>query len=291
MLEAAALDLVTTGFAKIYFNRFANVPEYYSKICNVNTSDKYSEKTSAFSSLGSWMNKNPGAVIEYEDAVQGYDQTTTHTTYAKGFRVQEELLDDDLYGILKRIPKDMGRGARNVIEQKVANIYNNAFATTTWADGVYLCSASHPIEGSTQSNTGGAVDLAASTLETARIAMETMVDYKGLLLGIKAKILLVPPALEDTALKLVKSTNDPESAENAINPIKNYGLTIVVNPYLTDTDAWFLLADDIAIDMYWRKKPTFSSHIDEDTGDAKFLGKMRASVTVADYLGVYGASG
>lgn len=290
MLEANALDLVTTGFAKIYFNRFANVPEYYSKICNVNTSGDYQEKVSGMSSLGSWANKNAGAVIQYEDAVQGYDVTATHVTYAKGFRVQEELMDDDLYGVIKRIPKDMGRGARNVIEQLVANIYNN-HSTGTLGDGVVLLSASHPIEGGTQSNTGGAVDLSASTLETGKIAMEAMTDYKGLLLGVKSKILLVPPALEDTALKLVKSTYDPESAENAINPIKSYGLTVVVNPYLTDSDAWFLLADDIAVEMYWRKKPTFSSHIDEDTGDAKFLGKMRASCIVGDYLGIYGATG
>ena len=55
--------------------------------------------------------------------------------------------------------------------------------------------------------------------------------------------LVVPPALEMLADRIVNSTGLPGSADNDRNSIKaRRNIEIVVNPLLTSTTAWFLLA-------------------------------------------------
>lgn len=289
MLPQEFLDLTTPGFKTIYYNRFAKVAKFYDKIVNMNESSMRQEKVSGMSDLGAWSETDPSSVYDYEDARQLYDQTTTHTKYTKGFRVAEEVWEDDLTGTLKKLPKSMGRGANYIVEVQTANIY--AVVTPTYGDGVALLSASHPISGGTESNLLGAYNLNADTMDSMLQLIEETVDYKGLLLGVKAKKLVVPRELKFTALKLIKSLKSPEDSNNAMNPIMDEDLQLIVNPYLSDANAWYVLADDIAIEFYWRKHPTFSSHIDEDTGDAKYLGKMRFSVDVGDWRGVAGATG
>ena len=56
-------------------------------------------------------------------------------------------------------------------------------------------------------------------------------------------ILLVPPQLEMLADRLINSTGLPGSNDNDRNSIKaRRNIRIVVNPHLTDPDAWFLIA-------------------------------------------------
>ena len=55
--------------------------------------------------------------------------------------------------------------------------------------------------------------------------------------------LIGPPELEFTAHRIIASTGLPGSADNDVNAIKALrNITFVKNVYLTDTDAWFLLA-------------------------------------------------
>jgi hypothetical protein len=57
-------------------------------------------------------------------------------------------------------------------------------------------------------------------------------------------ILYVPPQLEMLADRLLNSTLLPGSVDNDVNPIKRRrNIRILTNPYLTDQDAWFLVAD------------------------------------------------
>ena len=112
-------------------------------------------------------------------------------------------------------------------------------------------------------------------------------DYKGLLLNIKPKILMVAPENEDTANILIKSELDPESANHSINPAKDYGLKVLVNPFLASTSTkWYLLADDLPIDFFWREMPKFESFVDQRTRNAVYTAWMRYSVDAPTWRGV-----
>ena len=66
------------------------------------------------------------------------------------------------------------------------------------------------------------------------------VDMNGDLMNVMPDELLVPPELEDTALEIVRSAQDPASANNAINPQAGRFSVRVWN-YLTDANAWFMI--------------------------------------------------
>ena len=82
----------------------------------------------------------------------------------------------------------------------------------------------------------------------ADVQTETKLESGQIVAPINDWILLVPPAQEMLADRIVNSTGLPGSADNDRNAIKaRRNIRIVVNPHLTDSDAWFLLASNKAL--------------------------------------------
>ena len=61
--------------------------------------------------------------------------------------------------------------------------------------------------------------------------------------------------------------------------------------YITDADAWFVLADEHDINYFDRRKVAFANTDDFDTGDAKFKLTRRNGSGFGDWRGIYGSSG
>jgi phage major head subunit gpT-like protein len=116
------------------------------------------------------------------------------------------------------------------------------------------------------------------------------VDDRGDVLNLMPDALLVPPELEDDALTIVRSTLDPASANNAINP-QSGRFSVATWHYLTDADAWFMLdTARMKRDLIWYERipVEFAREEDFDTLQAKFRAYMRYSRGFRDYRWVYG---
>jgi phage major head subunit gpT-like protein len=295
------LDLLEEKFRNIFFLSYDDKPEQYRNCFNVLTSVKNNEHMSGVSGLAMPGTKAEGSDMVYDDPEQLWDSTATHTTFAQGGRVTMEAMDDDQYGILgSRMFGSMGRGFRQRVDTNAANVFNDGFSggtSVTSADGVDVFSASHtrnPNDATTHANTPSTqADLSVSSLKAAIQNFEQTLDHRGLLLNIKPKTLLVPNELRFTAEEILQSQLEPHVAENTTNVLRGEGLAVSVNDYLTDADAWFLMADksDHQFYFYWRKQPTFKRDSDFDSWDAKFGGVMRFSTLVQDWRGSYGTSG
>jgi len=103
----------------------------------------------------------------------------------------------------------------------------------------------------------------------------------------------VSPDNQFNAARILDSNQTPEDNTNAVQPVNGLGLTMQVWDYLTDTDAWFLLAsnDNHKLNLYERESFTTSDVYDFDTGDIKFKGLFRQSSGWADPRGVFGSPG
>ncbi len=67
---------------------------------------------------------------------------------------------------------------------------------------------------------------------------------------------------------------------------------IKANPFLTDTDAWFLRTDaPEGMKLFQREEATFAQDGDFDTGNLKYKGYERYSVGWTDPRAVYGTMG
>ena len=293
----AFVDLTNRAIKKVLFDTYVLQPEMYPEIFNVMSVDSgknYIE--SEVSTLGVIPVKAENADIVYQDPAQLYDQTYTFRTYAGGWKASEEMVEDDLFGIMgKKMAAQLGKSLKYTIEQDAANVYNRATNDTyAGGDAVGLCSAAHPIEGGTEQNElSTAADLSVTSLRQAIQDMEETVDYKGKLGALKPTNLLAPPEEYWNAMELLKSAQDPASANNKINPLKNY-LELMVNPYLTDADACFLLdktaADGhLATQFIWRVKPDIQlpSMNDFDSGELKYKVRARWATGWTAWRGIY----
>jgi phage major head subunit gpT-like protein len=287
-------DLLEPGLREIYDDTFKEIPEVYASIFHVVSSGVDVERDSAVSGFSLAIETAEGAPISYEDPVQMYDVSYVHKKYTLGFKVSEELYDDDRYNIINKKPAALARSMRRTSEYLGAVLFNNAFTSGTGGDAKYLCSVTHPRAdgGTAQSNASGSgITLTETNLNTALLAMRGQKDDKGMKIAVKANILLVPPALEKTAAEITKSSLKAGSADNDINYYQGM-LKVIGWDWLSSSTAWFLLDSSVhQLNYFWRKRPEFKQDNSFDTGMALFKSQMRLSKGWSDWRGVWGSEG
>jgi hypothetical protein len=216
-----------------------------------------------------------------------------------GFAITEEAVEDNLYDSLSsRYTKALARGMAYTKQVKAAFVLNNAFAGgPTYGDGVVLCSTAHPlVSGGTNSNTPSTPsDLNETSLENAVIQIAAWTDERSLLIAAKPKKLVIPPALQFVATRLLETELRVGTADNDINALKNNGSIpdgYCVNHYLTDTNAWFLLTDvPNGLKHFIRTPMSTGMDGDFDTGNVRYKARERYSFGVSDPLGIFGSPG
>ena len=273
-------------------------PEEYSMIFDTRSSDKAYEETVQYKGLGLAPVKTEGASISFEDTTQGYTSRITNVTYGIGCIVTREAIEDGQYeNLANRMAAHSAFSIRQTQENVGANVLNRAFtAGYTGGDGIVLCSASHPEASGNQSNTlSVAADLSEASLEDMLIQIMGATDSKGLKISLTGKKLIIPVNLAFEATRILNSDLRVGTANNDVNAIKNMGMLadgVVVNHYLTDTDAWFVKTNaQEGLCYQTRRAAEFSKDNDFDTENAKMKASIRFGVGWDDWRGVYGSAG
>lgn len=289
-------DLLEPGFLEIYDDAYTELPMMFEKIFNVKNSSKQDEKESGVSGFGLLQQTGEGSPVDYEDPVQLPDVRYTHLKYTKGFKVSEEMQEDDLYNVINDKPAQLGRATRRTAENSAANVFNRAFNTSyTGGDGLPLCSTLHTSAGglSTQSNASSTgLTLTEENLETARIAARQQVDDKGMRIQTMPDTMVIPVDLEKDARIITQSSMRPGSADNDVNIYKGK-YTVYDWEYITQNNTmWFLLdSKQHKLTWFWRVRPEFKQDMAFDTGLALFKTRTRFSNGFSDWRGVWGSLG
>ena len=107
--------------------------------------------------------------------------------------------------------------------------------------------------------------------------------------------MIVPPALQFVATRLLETELRTATADNDINAIRSMGAIpqgYTVNHFLTDTDAWFLKTDvPNGLKHFVRTPMQTSMDGDFDTGNARYKARERYSFGWSDPLGMWGSQG
>jgi len=297
--RAQLLKELLPGLNALFGMEYARYGEQHKEIYEQESSERSFEEETKLAGFGAAPVKNEGAAIAYDNAQEAWTARYTHETIAMGFSVTEEAMEDNLYDSLSsRYTKSLARGMAYTKQVKAAAILNNAFAAGfTYGDGVVLCSTAHPlVNGAVNSNrpaTG--VDLNETSLENAVIQIAAWTDERGLLIAAKPKKLVIPPALQFVATRLLETQNRVGTADNDLNALKSNGSIpggYTVNNFLTDTNAWFLLTD-VPNGMKHFVRTPMKTGMDGDfeTGNVRYKARERYSFGVSDPLGVYGSPG
>jgi phage major head subunit gpT-like protein len=216
-----------------------------------------------------------------------------------GFSLTEEAIEDNLYDSLSaRYTKALARAMAYTKQVKAAAVLNNGFSNAyAGGDGVALFSSAHPlVSGGTNSNVPSTpADLNETSLENAVIQISLWTDERGLLIAAKPSKLVVPPALQFTATRLLETELRVSTADNDINALKNNGSIpggYTINHFLTDTNAWFLCTDvPNGMKHFVRSPLAQSMDGDFDTGNVRYKSRERYSFGWSDPLGMFGSAG
>lgn len=263
---------------------------------NMGSSSKVNEEELGVGGFADWE-EYKGA-IEYDDHDQGYKTTFTHVEFARGFKVERKLVDDDLYNIINARPRGLALSAMRKREKDAADIFNNAFDTGTanlGADSQSLCDGAHPHSpantASTQSNSGTSA-LSRTSIIATRQLMRAFTDDRGELIQVKPDTLLVPPELEDEAYVEARTPQKTGSGDNDLSFVNSLGLKVIAWDYLTDANNWFLIDSEMAkfhLKWYDRIPLEFAMDPTSDfTLEARFRGYMRYSLGWNDWSWIYG---
>ena len=232
--------LLEAGLRAVFFDAYEAAPGDWEQVTTVVPSEHDTEKYA-------WLGSVP-KMREFKDervpaGLLEHDYSIKNKTWESSIAVDRAALEDDQYGQIKLRIQGLAEEAKRHQDEMVFGLLKDGFATLCY-DGQYFFDTDHSEgDSGTQSNKG-TLALAASSLQTAMTGMAKFNDDKGKPMGIVADTLVVPPDLKWTALELLESIYATDTATGKTETRKNVlagALDLVVSPYLSDSNDWFLL--------------------------------------------------
>ena len=299
--RAQLLKELLPGLNALFGMEYARYGEQHKEIYETETSERSFEEETKLSGFSAAPVKNEGSAIAYDNGQEAWTARYNHETIALGFSLTEEAIEDNLYDSLSaRYTKGLARAMAYTKQVKAASVLNNGFTNSAQfygGDNVPLFSSAHPlVGGGTNSNVPSVMaDLNETSLENAVIQIAAWTDERGLLIAARPKKLIVPPALQFVATRLLETELRVGTNDNDVNAIKNNGSIpegYTINHFLTDTNAWFLTTDvPNGMKHFVRSPLSQSMDGDFDTGNVRYKARERYSFGWSDPLGMYGSQG
>jgi len=295
---SAIKDLLLPGLRGIE-GKYEMIPSQYDKIFTKHDSKLALERTAEMRYLGLAQLKTEGGQTSFDNnAGERYVYNQEHNEIALGYAITRKAIDDNLYKTQFH-PSNLGliESFQQTKEIYGANILNTAttYNANIGGDGVALIATNHPIDGGTVANRPLVdVELNESTLLNAMIAIRTnFKDQAGLKVFARGRKLVVPPALEPTAIRLTKTELRPGSADNDVNAILTTagGLPegYMVNDFLTSATAWFLLTNIDGLSYMERVKFETDMQVDFVTDNLLVKGYERYSFAYYNWRSIFGS--
>lgn len=251
-----------------------------------------------------------GATIPKKQRYKLYNTPFVHIQYGGQIEVTRMMLMNRNFAEAFDEFKDLTVSGNVTRSKAPAQIFNNAFATTTTKNGIRLalygdakalCSTVHPRVdgGSAQSNASATgVVFSETNMEVGRLALLQQLQDDGTPMTMTGIIYVVCPiALEKTAKIVTGSDLRSGTMNNDLN-IYNGGATGVISSIwlgsaATGSDtAWFLVSPSVAkLFFVLRNGLSMDQNVDKNTKSTLFDVILDFSVGHADWRGVWGSKG
>jgi phage major head subunit gpT-like protein len=293
VITSQDLQLLRVGISEVFFQNFGK-PSFYEKVFTVKDSKQEYEEYLHIAGLPNLMEWNSdGGELPVVAPIQGSRVFFLHKDYGYMWTISKRLLRGNQYrDISAELSRSAGQSALHTVEALATAVLADGF-TVNGFDGVPLF-GNHPLLGGGTYTNKLTSALSNTSLQDAITKFRRTVNHRGQPVVIEPKYLVVPPELEFTALTLVNSTVVPVTsgfATDYTNPLKGVA-QVIVNPYLTDANDWFLIAEkgDQRLIFFWREKPTIHTETDFRTQGISTAINMALSVGYLDWIGLVGSS-
>jgi phage major head subunit gpT-like protein len=187
-----------------------------------------------------WLGNVPEPV-EFTDErkarkISEYSLTIENGEWEQTIAIKRALLDDEAYGQLNGMAAAMGRRMVRWTDKKVFALLPGGVTATAY-DGQNFFDTDHSEGNSGTQSNKSTTAFSATEFAAARAGMMILNDDQGQPVGINPNLLVVPPALEKTALETVKAVTISTGGQNVLAGLAE----VLVSPWLTDTNNFYLL--------------------------------------------------
>ncbi|MGH3429968.1 MAG: hypothetical protein ACRDQZ_20765 [Mycobacteriales bacterium] len=279
--------------------KYEMIPSQYDKIFTKYDSKLALERTAELRFLGFAQLKTEGGQTAFDNSAgERFVYNQEHNEIGLGYAITRKALDDNVYKTQFQ-PANLGliESFQQTKEIYASNVLNTAqtYNASVGGDGQPMCSTGHPIDGSTFANTPTVqVDLNEASLLNGMIAIRTNFrDQAGLKVFARGRKLVVPPALEPVAIRLLKTELRPGTSDNDVNAILTAagGLPegYMVNDFLTSAFAWFMLTNIAGLSYMERRKFETDMQADFVTDNLLVKGYERYSFNYFNPRAIYGS--
>lgn len=298
LINKAALVAVFLSLKTTFNKAFSAAPSTWQKIAmevpSTSGQNDYSW-LSNFPKMRRWI----GAKVV--KALEAYKYVVANEDFEATVEVDRNHIEDDQLGIYLPQAQMAGFSAAQLPDELVYEAVNGGFTKLCY-DGQYFFDTDHQVGNGSVSNkitvalSNATLAAAQAGYGLARTSMKKFKDEEGRSLNITPTVLLVGPALEDTARALL--TND-KLADDKPNPYKGTAELVVDGRIESDT-AWFLLDTSKPVKPFVyqpRKKPEFVSQTNPDAEDVfnlkkyKFGAEARAAAGYGFWQLAFGSTG
>jgi phage major head subunit gpT-like protein len=264
MLNQSRITAATAGFRAVFLKAYDQATPSWAPIAFEVESTSATE-TYEFITGVPGMKELIGEVSIEDFGNAGFTITNKEWESTVGVKIAD--IERDKLGLYSPAFQEMADTARFHPQELLAQLLNNSFTALDYT-GTSFFNTTKPYDkddkskgAPTFSNRSNAA-LSAASFVAARTALKTMKNAKGKNLNLGRKlILVVPPALEETANKLRTAEMLPSAAGTAseTNTLRNTFEVLVLNE-LTSATAWFLIEGGRAIKPFvvqYEKRPEF----------------------------------
>jgi len=287
------------GVKKVWGRQYSEHDEEFSDLFEVGTSDKNYEEHFQVTGFGQVPVKAEGSSVSFDSETQGYVTRLTNVTYGLGYICTREEIEDGKYlEVAGRRAQALAFSTRQTTETVGANVYNRQQSGSyTGGDGVALVSASHPTKSGNQSNLLTGANISETVIEDALITIAAAKNDRGHNISLMPDCLLVHPSDYYEAVRIMSSTLQNDTSNNAVNAIKHSGMLpggVKQNHYFSDSNAWFIrtkMPAGTGMVWYWRRRTEFNRDNEFTTENALAKTTMRHIQGWIDWRGVYGNAG
>jgi hypothetical protein len=278
--------------------RYKKIETKWSRLFEKRTSKMALERRTQMAYLPLAREKGEGASTYFDDrAGERWMYSAEMRELSLGYIITRRAVEDNQY---KAEFNPSNLGLQDVFattkEIYAANIFNTGtvFDQTVGGDQKPLFDVAHPTDvGAVGNRPAADIDLNESSLLTAMtVVRNNWVDERNIKISARAELVLVPAALEQVIVRLLRTELRPGTNDNDVNAIQHVGGGLrdyIVNEFLTSNFAWFIKTDKRGLIYYDRVPFEMDMYVDFDTDNLKVKGRERYAFSYFDWRSVYGS--
>ena len=244
----------------------------WSKIVKRESTDLYKEQMLNYEGNGVAPVKTEGAKSTTTRIYEGHLESFVQSTYSFDMPVswEQRKFAYKNYKFSNQMGMYQARSMSLRFEYSGVSPIDNGYTAGAYAgnDAVAYFSAAHTwVSGGIYSNLLTASDLNKSSLESAMQSIASATMEQSIPAQLKAGTIHIGWENIFVLPELLKSSLDPETANNTYNVFQDFGLTKNLNHYVADTDGWTVDTQVNSRTMFVAQDPKMKSYIDEPTNN------------------------